>query len=264
MSSSASGSRRVVVIKIGGRPATQDTTQRVLGNEICAMLAGVQFVIVHGGGAEVSRVSRALGFEPVFRDGIRMTTPGEMEIVDMVLAGKVNKEMVRRLTTCGVPAFGISGADGGLIVGESVGAIGDNRTGTVRTVDARPLELLVGAGFTPVISSVATDGAGTGLNINADEAALDIAAAMRAERLIFFSDIPGVLKNGEVIRTLTAERAEAEIAEGTISGGMIPKVRSSVAALQKGVGAIVIGEYRNEGDLAAFVAGSSGTSIVRS
>lgn len=253
----------IVTIKIGGKPATQDGTQRLLAAEIRSLLPSCRFVIVHGGGAEVSRISRALGYEPTFRDGVRMTTPGEMDIVDMVLAGKVNKEMVRRMASCGVRAFGLSGADGALITGESIGNPAENRTGRVTSISPLALEALASAGFVPVISTVASDSAGNGLNINADEAALDIAAAVGAEKLIFFSDIPGVMKDGVVLESLDEGRIEAEIAAGTISGGMIPKVRSSLNALKKGVREIIIGEYLKQGDLKAFLTRAAGTTIVR-
>ncbi len=251
----------IVAVKIGGRPATDDAGQRLFARELAAELSNCRVAIVHGGGAEVSRVSKLLGLEPTFRDGIRMTSPAEMEIVDMVLAGRVNKEIVRRLQSCGVPAFGLCGADGSLFTATSVDDTERNRTAHVARVDPRPLMLLLDAGYVPVIASVSQDDAGRGLNVNADEAALDIAAALGARTLLFLSDTPGIIISGEVARRLTEREIEEAIASRAITGGMIPKARSSVAALKRGVSEIIIGEYRSEGDLSALLGGRSGTHI---
>ena len=251
----------VIVIKIGGKPATNDAVQRLFAGDLSVLAASSRVVIVHGGGAEVSRVSKALGLEPEFRDGIRMTTPAEMDIVDMVLAGKVNKEITRRFISCGVSAFGLSGVDGSLFTGRSLGTAEENRTGHVASVDTRPLDVLLAAGYVPVIASVSIDNAGNGININADEAALDIATALSAHSLLFLSDIPGIILGGNVASTLTEADIEREITAGTISGGMIPKARSSAAALRRGVREIVIGEFNVAGDLERLLSGRQGTRI---
>ena len=251
----------IIVIKIGGKPATNDAVQRLFAGELAAVSANSRVVIVHGGGAEVSRVSKALGLDPVFKDGIRMTTAAEMDIVDMVLAGKVNKEIARRFISCGVAAFGLSGVDGGLFTGRSVGSVQENRTGHVASVNVRPLEVLLAADYVPVIASVSTDDTGNGININADEVALDIAAALGARSLLFLSDIPGIILDGNVASALTETDIEREITAGTISGGMIPKARSSAAALRRGVREIVIGEFNETGDLQRLLNGRQGTRI---
>ncbi|HUX13053.1 MAG TPA: acetylglutamate kinase [Spirochaetia bacterium] len=251
----------IVAVKIGGRPATDDAGQRLFARELASELLNCRVVVVHGGGAEVSRVSKLLGLEPTFRDGIRMTSPAEMDVVDMVLAGKVNKEIVRRFRSCGVHAFGLCGADGGLFTGTSVDSVDRNRTAHVAGVDPRPLSILLDAGYVPVVASVSQDVAGWGLNVNADEAALEIAAALQARTLLFLSDTPGIVISGEVARRLTEREIEDAIASQAITGGMIPKARSSVAALKRGVSEIIIGEYRSTGDLSALLGGRSGTHI---
>jgi len=251
----------IIVIKMGGRPATDDAGQRLFAGELAAILSSYLVVVVHGGGAEVSRVSRIFGLEPVFKDGIRMTTPAEMDVVDMVLAGKLNKEIVRRFHVRGVPAFGLSGVDGPVFTGTSVEQVSSNRTAHVTEVDPRPLELLLQAGYVPVVASVSQDVEGWGLNVNADEAALETAVALRAEKLIYLSDVPGIMINGNRAARLDEREIEQAIAAEGITGGMIPKARSSVAALKRGVSEIVIGEYRSEGDLEKLLGGDAGTHI---
>jgi acetylglutamate kinase len=252
----------VIAIKIGGKPAGDDATQRIFARELAQLQAGHRIVVIHGGGAEVSRITKTFGLQPVFKDGIRMTSAAEMEIVDMVLAGKVNKEIVRRFQSCGVPAFGFSGADGPLFTGESVDAVAQNRTGHVKKVDRKPLDLLMDGGYVPVIASVSVDDAGNALNINADEAALDVAAALHARSLLFLSDTPGIILDTTVAPQLTEAEIEREIGAGAISGGMIPKARSSIAALKRGVEQIIIGEFNEYGDLARLLDGSQGTRII--
>lgn len=252
---------KTVVIKIGGRPASDTAAVEALCRELKALEGVYRFAIVHGGGAEVTRITEALlQRKPSFVDGIRMTPPEEMVLVDMVLAGKVNKELVRRLEAAGVAAWGVSGADAGILKGDAVAP--GNRTARIRQAKAAPLELLLDAGYTPVAAPVASDGRGGGLNINADEAALGIATALKAEALLFLSDIPGIMKENRVITTVTPGAAQAEIRAGVIQGGMIPKVESSLRSLEAGVGAVIIGAYTGEGDLAALLAHQSGTLIV--
>ncbi len=256
--------RELVALKIGGRAAARTEILDLLIDEIALLAERYRFILVHGGGAEVTRVSRALGLEPEFRDGIRITRPEEMEIVDMVLSGLMNKRIVRRFQVRGVAAAGISGSDGALFTGESLEGDGEGATRTGRITAVRPdlIGTLLRDGYLPVIASTSMDGTGSGLNINADDAALALAAGLPASRLLFLSDIPGILRDGAVIREIDRQGAEREIAGGVISGGMIPKVRSSVEALSRGVGRIIIGEYGDRGDLAGLLEGRIGTSIV--
>ena len=190
-----------------------------------------------------------------------MTSREEMKYVDMVLAGKVNKQLVRIFQNKGINAVGLSGCDGKIFTGKNISK--DNQTGDITDVDARLLKILLSNDYFPVISSVSMDNKGNGLNINADSAALSIAENIKAFALIFFSDIPGILKNGKVIPSLTPKEISAEIESGTISGGMIPKVQASVNALDNGINEIVIGEYSRVGSLGELMKGKKGTTIIK-
>jgi acetylglutamate kinase len=248
-----------ICIKAGGRATADAGKLRDLVREIAALRREHPVVFIHGGGAEVSRVSGIFGLEPMFRDGIRLTSPEEMPIVDMVLAGGENKRLVRAFNTAGCAAVGISGADGPTFTGKSLDGI--TRTGAVTQTDLRLLSALISGGFLPVLSSVSTDREGVPLNINADEAALAVAVGMQAEHLVFLSDIPGVRKGEEIMGELDRPAVEREIEAGTITGGMIPKVRSSLMALDEGVGEIIIGEYTKPGDLKRLLTGAVGTQL---
>jgi acetylglutamate kinase len=253
-----------VVIKIGGRPASNQDTLDALVAEIgeLAKAGKVSPVLVHGGGADVTEMSRRLGLEPRFVNGKRQTTPEEMQIVEAVLAGNVNGRLLRRCLAKGVRAVGLSGVDAGLFTAVPVEP--GNRTGRITTADAAVVADLCAAGYVPVVSSVSCEADGSGaLNINADDAAMELAAALKAGCLIYLSDIPGILKDGAVIPTVDREIARAEIAAGVISGGMIPKVEGSLDALDRGIGRVVIGGYQEPGDLAKFLDARLGTSIVK-
>ncbi|MBN2510733.1 MAG: acetylglutamate kinase [Spirochaetales bacterium] len=249
------------VIKIGGRVASEETVLKEFLAEAAALPGNDGIVVVHGGGAEVSRISGQLGHTPRFIDGVRMTTPEEMPIVDMVLAGKMNKYIVRLAYPAGLSCVGISGCDGGLFTGNSIGE--GNCTGNIRNVRAELLRLLLDRGFTPVVSSVSMDEAGNPLNINADEAALGIATALKASTLVYISDIPGVLLGGEVIPFLDKPLIEQHIKAGDISGGMVPKVRTAAQAVADGVKAVVIGGYEGSGNLESLLTGNRGTTITK-
>ncbi|HUI70283.1 MAG TPA: acetylglutamate kinase [Spirochaetia bacterium] len=253
-----------VLVKIGGRAADDETALACMAEEMLALSRDYTFLLVHGGGAEVTALSKKLGIQSVFANGLRQTTAAEMDIVDMVLAGKVNKQLVRLLRARGLDAVGLSGSDGGLLVGKSTGALPDgtqSRTGEVAAVDDRLLRLLLDKGFLPVISSPSMDAAGLGLNVNADTAAFTIAVALGCSALVFLSDIPGIISDGSVIRELTAEKARTLSAAGVISGGMLPKVSASVDALSKGVQTVIIGHYEESGSLARLLEGRKGTRI---
>ena len=251
-----------IVIRIGGKAAEKEESLAALCDEMLTLSENHRFLLVHGGGAEVTALSRKLGIEPVFRDGIRQTTPEEMDIVDMVLGGKVNKRLVRLLRTRGLDAVGLSGADGGVVKGVPVGGTGaGNHTGEVASIDTRLLELLLDNGFLPVLSSVSMDEEGKGLNINADAAAFATAAHLQAAALVFFSDIPGVLRDGSILQALSSAEAKDLIARGVVTGGMIPKVTASLDALERGVQKVIIGQYEERGSLARLLEGKQGTRL---
>lgn len=252
----------MIFVKIGGVVATDPKLLTALLAEF-ASLKGLPAVLVHGGGKEVTAVSEKFGLKAEFRDGIRLTTPAEMEVVDMVLGGKINIDLVRRARAAGLDAVGLGGQDGGLFTGvartfEDQAA---SRTGRVTEARTRLLEVLTTGGFFPIVNSTSMDRTGQGLNINADEAAQELAIAARANALVFISDIAGVLKDGQVLPRLDGPTLEAEIASGVIGGGMVPKVRSAHQAVEAGVGKVIIGGYQAAGDLQKLLAGLSGTTI---
>lgn len=253
----------MIIVKIGGVVATDPLLLTALLAEF-ASLKDTQAVLVHGGGKEVTAVGERFGLKAEFRDGIRLTTPAEMEVVDMVLGGKINIDLVRRARAAGLDAVGLGGQDGGLFTGTARSFEGQTETRTGRVTEARPrlLEVLTTAGFFPIVHSTSMDASGRGLNINADEAAQELAIASKAAALVFISDIAGVLKEGRVLARLDGPALEAEIASGVIGGGMVPKVRSARQAVGAGVGKVVIGGYQAAGDLQRLLAGNSGTTIV--
>jgi acetylglutamate kinase len=250
----------VICIKIGGTAAESKQTLNALLKDIKTLQNTYHPVLIHGGGKEVSRITRQFGLEPVFVDGIRQTSHEEMDIVEMVLAGKVNKMIVRSAVNAGLKAVGLSGSDDMLFTGKT---IADNsRTGKVETVRPEIIKLLVSKNILPVISSVGTDAEGEGLNINADEVALELAEALNAEALIYISDIPGVLIEGNIAATLNESECNHWIDKGEISRGMVPKVTSSLEGLHRGIRSIVIGDFISSGDLEKFIQKKKGTTLL--
>ena len=255
----------LLVIKLGGAAADHQPSLASFLGELAALAAGgARVVLVHGGGAEVSALSRRVGLEPRFRDGVRITTPEEMPYVDMVLCGAVNKRLVRMLGAAGVRAVGLSGSDGPTFTGAPLGgaAAAGNHTAAVDRVDTRLLRLLVEHGYLPVIAPTSVQPPARAVNINADAVALRLAPALAADRLLFLSDVPGILKNGAALAALTPQQAAAEVAAGTISGGMIPKVEAALHALAGGVRRVVIGQFAAPGDLANLLTGATGTTML--
>ncbi len=252
-----------IVIKIGGRAAEEEKALFSLAGEMASLSQKYEMLLVHGGGAAVSSIQKVYGIEPLFADGKRITAPEEMDIVDMGLAGKMNKYLVRLFRKAGLNSVGISGCDGALFSGKSFGpCLGkENRSGSIASCDPSLVTLLWENGFMPIISSVSYDNEGRGININADEAALGVAEALNASRLLFISDIPGILNEGRLIHAMDEGEIGSAIEDKIITGGMIPKVQSSLEALKKGVSAIVISDYRSSGDLKDMIENKKGTEI---
>ncbi len=252
-----------VIIKIGGLPASDDKVLLTLFQEMATMMESYAFIVVHGGGKEVTLFSEKLGLTAVFQDGIRITSTGEMRVVDMVLAGRVNTHLVRQARVAGLNPVGLGGQDGGLLEAEALAVQGypDCRTGKVTSVQPEILNHLLEGGYLPILHSTAQDRVGHGLNINADEAALAVAAALWSKRLIYISDVSGV-KNGDVLlSTINEALAEELIENEIISGGMIPKIRSSITGVKQGIGGVIIGDYTKPGDLKSLLDGTKGTVI---
>ncbi len=239
---------KVVVVKYGGNAMTSETLkQQVMEDIVLLWLVGVKVVLVHGGGPEISDLMSRLGKQPDFVDGLRVTDKETVDIVQMVLAGKVNKTLVNLLEARGGKAMGISGIDGRLIEAE----MKDERlgyVGKITKIHIKPVTDLLEKGYIPVISTVGCDKEGNTYNINGDTAAARIAGALGAERLIMMTDIAGILRDKDDPRTLIPEITVSEAADlqekGVISGGMIPKVECCVEAIREGVKNVIIMDGR--------------------
>jgi len=199
-------------------------------------------VIVHGGGQDIADLQSQLGIEPVKVDGLRVTDAASLAVAEMVLSGRANKQIVRALLAAGLDAVGLSGVDGRLLTAakKQHPTVDLGLVGEVTAVRLPLLRHLLQAGIIPVISPISLGDDGQTYNVNADEAAAAIAAALGADTLDFISNVPGVLAGGELVPYLTPDEAEALIADGTISGGMIPKVRAALDALARGVAQVRI------------------------
>jgi acetylglutamate kinase len=230
----------VTVVKVGGNDV--DDGEWVARLAVAVRRRGPT-VVVHGGGKEVSDLQRALGAEPEWREGLRVTTPEAMRAVSMVLSGVVNKRLVSALVGAGADALGVSGEDAALLraVAAHDGAMG--RTGKIAEVRAELLRLWLRMGLTPVVSPVSRGPDGEPLNVNADDAAAAIASALRAEELLFVSNVPGVLAGGRVRGGVDGEEVERMIASGVASGGMAPKLRAAARAAHA-VGSVRIGDLQ--------------------
>ncbi|MBQ6544601.1 MAG: acetylglutamate kinase [Lachnospiraceae bacterium] len=239
---------KIVVIKYGGNAMIDETLKmQVMEDIVLLRHVGVKVVLVHGGGPEISETMKRLGKEAVFVEGLRVTDRETVDIVQMVLAGKINKTLVNLLQMKGGLAMGISGMDGRLIEAkirdEKLGYVGD-----VVRVNIAPVTDLLEKGYIPVVSTLGCDRAGNAYNINGDTAAASIAGELKAERLIMLSDIPGVLRDkndlSSLIPEMTVKEARTLREEGIISGGMIPKVECCIEAITKGVRKVIIMDGR--------------------
>jgi len=218
---------KIFVIKYGGSAMTDERLKHQVLRDVSLLKSvGIKPVIVHGGGKEITALLDSVGKETRFVDGIRATTTEEIDYVEMMLSGKINKSVVSNLIQNQCDAVGISGRDGNLLeikpLKEEEPAF--ERVGVVKNVNVKIINTLLESGFVPVISPIGVDGEGNAYNVNADEAAAAIASALNAEKLIMLTDVDGVLNNGELISTLTKAEAIALIDEEVIVGGMIPKV----------------------------------------
>jgi len=238
----------IVVIKYGGNAMINEELKQQVMEDICLLwLIGVKVVLIHGGGPEISQTMKRLGKEAVFLDGLRVTDKETVDIVQMVLAGKVNKTLVNLLQIKGGHAVGLSGIDGGIIEArmkdERLGYVGE-----ITKIRTQPITDLLEKNYIPVISTVASDRQGNTYNINGDTAAAYIAGALNAKRLIMMTDIDGILRDKDdpstLIRKLTVSEAKGLYDEGIISGGMIPKVDCCIEAIEKGVKTVVINDGR--------------------
>jgi acetylglutamate kinase len=231
---------RTVVIKYGGA-AMKDKAlkEQVIRDIVFLSCVGMRPVVVHGGGPEINSWLGKLGIEPQFKNGLRVTDADTMDVVEMVLVGRVNKEIVALINQAGGSAIGICGRDGNIIAARPRGEEGIGFVGEVSSVNPQLVESLINAGYVPVISTVASDETGQAYNINADTVAGEIAASLNAEKLILLTDTPGLLKDykdpSSLITHLDISEARKLIADGIVGGGMIPKVQCCVRSLAQGV-----------------------------
>jgi acetylglutamate kinase len=262
---------RTVVVKYGGA-AMKDSALKedVIRDLVFMSCVGIRPVLVHGGGPEINSWLEKIGIEPQFKDGLRVTDAATMDVVEMVLVGRVNKEIVSLIDRAGGSAVGLCGKDGNLIVARPDGREGIGFVGEVSSVNVDILNTLVKSGYIPVVSSVAADENGQAYNINADTVAGEIAAALGAEKLILLTDTPGLLRDfkdpSSLIRQVDIQGARALIEDGTVSGGMIPKLTCCVRSLAQGVKSahIIDGRQPHSLLLEIFTDTGTGSMIVSS
>lgn len=235
---------KILVVKYGGNAMiNDDLKEAVMGDIVLLSLIGIKVVLVHGGGPEISQMLTKIGKESKFVDGLRVTDEETVDIVQMVLSGKLNKGLVNLMHMKGGKAIGLCGADGHMIEAtmkdERLGFVGE-----ITNINTQPILDVLDAGYIPVISTVGCDDEGNIYNINADTAAAKIAGALQAEGFISMTDIPGLLMDKEdestLIRKVNVSEAPQLVSQGIISGGMIPKVECCIEAIRQGVKCVFI------------------------
>jgi acetylglutamate kinase len=256
---------RTVVVKVGGAALEDaDLRRRFAEDVILLTWVGIPVVVVHGGGKQITRMLDRVGIEPSFVDGVRVTDADTLEIVEMVLGGSLNKELVRLINHLGGCAVGITGKDGKLAIArQAAGGLG--LVGDVVSIDRSVIDGLM-PGFIPVVAPIAGGEGGETFNVNADPFAARLAVALGAEKLVLLTDVEGVLDaSGRLLTSLTAEQARAAITDRVITGGMIPKVENALAAVDGGVGKVHIIDGRLEHALLLeiFTAAGVGTQVLR-
>jgi acetylglutamate kinase len=270
---------KTIVIKLGGHAMVdQGILEMAIRDAVLLQYVGMKVVIVHGGGPEITEKMQAMGKEPRFVGGLRVTDAETLEIAQMVLVGKINDGIVSLIAKGGARGVGLSGNDGNLMIarkmdpqrvkeGNRVKKVDLGFVGEIEEVDPSLLVTLLDRGYIPVIAPIAIDREGTSLNINADTAAGEIAVALKASKLVNLTDVDGVMDPGrtQIYRRLTAGELERLIAEGTVSGGMIPKIASSLHAVKQGVeqAHIINGNQGHNLLLELFTDAGVGTMISR-
>ncbi|CAM9454880.1 unnamed protein product [Pylaiella littoralis] len=268
---------RTVVIKYGGHAMEdKDASLSFAKDVVMLKQCGVNPVVVHGGGPQIAAMLKRLDIPTSFVEGVRVSDPATVEVAEMVLCGSINKGIANSIKQAGGRALGLSGKDDNLIIAKKLGKkVVDEETGEVKVVDigcvgdittvnTRVIRDLVGAGIVPVIAPIGVDESGQTYNCNADTAAGAIAGALKAHRLLLLTDVAGVLnKEKELLQQIDSVKVEELIEDGTIFGGMIPKVSTALDAIKAGVGASIIldGRVRNALLLELFTPGGAGTLI---
>ena len=268
-----------IVVKYGGHAMGDADLSKMFAQDVTMMRqCGFYPIVVHGGGPQIGSMLERLGIKSEFKNGLRVTDRPTVQVVEMVLAGSINKEIVLSINREGGRAVGLCGKDGGLMTVEKLkrtARIPDSNieqildlgfVGEPKSVEPMVLEMIVAAGLIPVLAPVANGVDGETYNVNADTFAGAIAGSLEAERLLFLTDVDGVLdKEGKLLKELTINQARELIADGTISGGMIPKVETCIDALDRGVEAVVIlnGKTPHSVLLELFTEHGAGTLIRR-
>jgi acetylglutamate kinase len=270
---------RTVVVKFGGNAMVDPALHASFARDIVLMkLVGMNPVVVHGGGPQIGELLRKLNIESQFIDGMRVTDAQTMDVVEMVLGGSVNKEIVASINRNGGKAIGVSGKDGQLIRARRITAkrhsaelnateiVDIGQVGEVRQIDREILDVILDSNFIPVIAPIGADEEGNTYNINADLVAGKIAQVMQAEKLMLLTNVAGLLDaNGEVLTGLSTARVDELIADGTIHGGMLPKISCALDAVKSGVASahIVDGRVPHAVLLEIFTDEGMGTKITR-
>ncbi len=268
---------QTIVIKFGGSTMGHPDLMQAFARDIALLKqAGVKPIVVHGGGPQIGSLLKRLGIVSKFHNGLRVTDAQTIEVVEMVLAGLINKEIVASISGEGELAIGLCGKDGGMVFAERIKAscaasapayasvVDLGFVGTPERVNRRVLDVLTNAGVIPVIAPIALGNDGNTYNVNADTFAGAVAGALEARRLLFLTDVPGVLdRSGRAIKEITASDARGMIEDGLISGGMIPKIETCIDALERGVEGVVIldGTSPHAVLLELFTDGGVGTLI---
>ena len=246
---------KTIVVKYGGNAMTDDKLKESFAEDVVMLkLVGMNPVVVHGGGPQIEQLLAKIGKKGEFVQGMRVTDAETMDIVEMVLAGQVNKEIVELINHAGGKAVGLTGQDGGLIRARKMTLasrehpgeqIDIGQVGEIETIDPSVIQTLSASGFVPVIAPIGSGRDGETYNINADVVAGKVAEVLKAEKLVLLTNTPGVLdKNGNLITGLTARQIDDLFADGTISGGMLPKISSALEAAKGGVNAVHIVDGR--------------------
>jgi acetylglutamate kinase len=257
---------RIMVVKIGGAALDDLALRRRFAEDVVLLSwVGIQVVVVHGGGVQVTALLDRLGHKATFVDGLRVTDAATLEVVEMVLGGGLNKELVRLVQQLGGRAVGMTGKDAGLVRARRLQRTPDlGLVGEVTAVDRRVIDRLLPE-FMPIVAPIACADDGQSLNVNADPFASALAVALGAEKLVLLTDVAGVADaSGALIPSLTPEAARALIASGAVKGGMIPKIENALAALEQGVHKVHIIDGRLEHALLLeiFTRGGVGTEFV--
>jgi acetylglutamate kinase len=243
---------KAIVVKYGGAAMDKAGLASSFAEDVALVQSvGLRPVVVHGGGPAVTQMSARLGIETRFVDGLRVTDAETLDVATMVLAGKLNTEVVASLNAGGVRAVGLSGVDGGLLRARKQSGPDLGFVGEVVHVDAAVVHTLLGERFVPVVASIAVDEYGQAYNVNADVVACELAISLGAEKLVYLNDVPGLIgPNGDLLSELSASQADDLLGrDGVIEGGMIPKIESAVRALRAGVGRVHLVDGRVEHSL---------------